>query len=91
MPPPDGAPEQTPEPDQPPPAPVNQWLALLNLGWIFLATLGITVFGGLWLDKRFGTAPVFILIGVLLGFAASGYYFYQTVRKLGGGAPGKPQ
>lgn len=75
--------------DQPP---QNQWLALLNLGWIFVVTMGITVFGGLWLDKRFGTAPLFILIGVFLGFASSGYYFYQTIRKLGGGEdPGKPQ
>jgi Putative F0F1-ATPase subunit Ca2+/Mg2+ transporter len=46
---------------------------------------------GLWLDKRFGTAPVFVLLGVLLGFASSGYYFYQTVRKLGGEVPAKPR
>jgi F0F1-type ATP synthase assembly protein I len=70
--------------------PMNQWLALLNLGWIFVVTMGITVFGGLWLDKKYGTAPVFILIGVFLGFAASGYYFYQTIRKLGGDPPQKP-
>lgn len=72
-------------------APQNQWLALLNLGWTFLATMGLTVFGGLWLDKRFGTAPLFILIGVLLGFAASGYSFYLALRKLNGAPPPKHQ
>jgi ATP synthase protein I len=70
--------------------PANQWLALLNLGWVFVATLVITVFGGIWLDRRFGTAPVFILIGVFLGFTATGYYFYQTLRKLEGPKPPKP-
>lgn len=74
---------------EPPPrledqSPQNQWLALLNLGWVFVATMALTVFGGLWLDKRYGTAPLFILIGVFLGFAASGYSFYVTLRKLNG-------
>lgn len=61
-------------------SPQNQWLALLNLGWVFLATMGITVYGGMWLDERYGTAPLFILIGVFLGFGASGWYFYETVQ-----------
>lgn len=64
--------------------PTNQWLALLNLGWIFVLTLGISAFGGIWLDRRFGTAPLCILIGVFLGFVVSGYYMYLTVRKLEG-------
>lgn len=72
-------------------APANQWLSLLNLGWVFLATMGLCVFGGLWVDKRFDTAPLFILIGVFLGFAASGYSFYQTLRKLNGDKDGKHQ
>jgi hypothetical protein len=71
-------------------SPQNQWLALLNLGWVFLATMGLTVYGGTWLDERYGTAPLFILIGVFLGFGASGWYFYETVRKLGNGGPRKP-
>jgi ATP synthase protein I len=72
-------------------APANQWLSLLNLGWVFLATMLLCVFGGLWLDKRFDTAPLFILVGVVLGFAASGYSFYQTLRKLNGDKSGKHQ
>lgn len=70
-----------PLPDQ---APQNQWLALLNLGWVFVATMGLTVFGGMWLDRRFGSAPLFILLGVLLGFAMNGYSFYMALRKLNG-------
>lgn len=70
-------------------APQNQWLALLNLGWVFVATMGLTVFGGLWLDRRFGTAPLFILLGVFLGFAMNGYSFYAALRKLNGAPPPK--
>jgi ATP synthase protein I len=88
-------PEPTGGDDKPLPvedqAPANQWLSLLNLGWVFVATMGLCVFGGLWADKRFGTAPLFILIGVFLGFAASGYSFYQTLRKLNGEGSGKHQ
>ncbi len=83
---PDGA--RKPLADQPP---QNQWLALLNLGWVFVATMVLTVFGGLWLDERFGTAPLFILLGVLLGFAANGYSFYIAMRKLNNTAPPKHQ
>lgn len=83
-------PVERPAPNQNPP-PANQWLSLLNLGWVFLATMGLCVFGGLWMDKHFGTAPLFILIGVFLGFTASGYSFYRTLRKLDGDAKGKHQ
>jgi F0F1-type ATP synthase assembly protein I len=72
-------------------APENQWLELLNLGWIFAASMGLTVFGGLWLDKRYGTAPLFILIGVLLGFAITGVAFWQSIRKFTGVNSGKSQ
>src|SRR5687767_2276763 len=71
--------------------PTNQWLSLLNLGWVFLVTMGGCVLGGLWVDTRYGTAPLFILIGVFLGFAASGYSFYQTLRKLTESTRGKQQ
>lgn len=81
-------PESQPLEDQ---APQNQWLALLNLGWVFVATMALTVFGGLWLDRRFGTAPIFILLGVIVGFVITGYSFYVTLRKLNGAPPPKHQ
>lgn len=60
----------------------NQWLAFLNLGWIFAITLLICAGGGLWLDRRFGTSPILLLAGAFLGFAASGYALYKAVKKL---------
>lgn len=60
----------------------NQWLTFLNLGWVFALTMLLGVGGGLWLDRRFGTTPVLLLIGVFLGFFGSGYTLYRAVRKL---------
>lgn len=34
------------------------------------------VFGGNWFDEILGTAPVFLLGGILLGLAGSGYVMY---------------
>jgi F0F1-type ATP synthase assembly protein I len=43
----------------------------LQLGWVVaLATL-IPLGLGVWLDRQFGTAPLFILIGALVGIGAS--------------------
>lgn len=60
----------------------NQWLAYLNLGWLMVANLGVFVGGGLWADKRFGTAPILLLIGVFVGFVGCGYTIYRAVKKL---------
>src|SRR3954468_5054581 len=51
----------------------NQWLAFLNLGWLIMLYMLVFAGGGLWLDRRFRTAPWLMLVGVLLGFTGSGY------------------
>lgn len=45
----------------------------------FAATLVLFVFLGSWLDKRFGTAPLFILLGVLVGGGGGFYSLYRKV------------
>jgi len=45
----------------------------------FAVSLVIFLFGGQWVDRRFGTSPVFVLIGVLVGGGAS---FYSMYRRL---------
>ncbi|OQA45019.1 MAG: putative F0F1-ATPase [Chloroflexi bacterium ADurb.Bin325] len=44
---------------------------LLQLGWVVAFTVLIPLGLGLWLDRRFGTAPLFVLVGALLGILAS--------------------
>lgn len=59
-------------------------------GLQFAATIVIFVFFGVWLDKRLGSSPWFVLICVFVGAAAGFYSIYRTLmgsakRDLGGG------
>lgn len=60
----------------------NAWLTYLNLGWLMVAYMGVFTGGGLWADRRFGTAPILLLIGVFLGFTGCGYTIYSAVKKI---------
>jgi hypothetical protein len=50
-----------------------------GLGIQFAATIVVFAFAGIWLDKRLGTSPVFVLV-MVLGGAALG--FWAMVRRL---------
>ena len=43
----------------------------LNLSWTMLFSLLIPLMAGIWLDKKLGTVPWFILIGAILGILAA--------------------
>ena len=38
------------------------------IGLQFALTIGVFVYGGVWLDERWETSPWFTLVGALLGF-----------------------
>lgn len=40
---------------------------------------------GFFVDKMLGTLPLFLLVGLGLGFAVGLYYVYQALKKLGNG------
>jgi F0F1-type ATP synthase assembly protein I len=40
------------------------------------------VLGGVWLDEKLGTRPIFILIGLLLGLIFAFWGFYQMLIPL---------
>lgn len=54
----------------------------LQFGGTTIGSLAICLGGGLWLDRRLGTSPLFLLIGLVIAFLAVGYNLYQiaTVR-----------
>ncbi|MDH5676720.1 MAG: AtpZ/AtpI family protein [Myxococcales bacterium] len=54
---------------------------LLSLGIELAVSTVIGLYGGKWLDKKFGTAPTLTLIGLLLGLAAGFKSLYQTARR----------
>ncbi len=43
----------------------------LNLGWTMLFSLLIPLLIGLWLDNKFNSSPLFVLIVALLGILAA--------------------
>ena len=64
---PDAAPRPTPAADG------ASGLALAGLGFQFAVSLVVFYYLGQWLDRRFGTAPVFLLVCMLAGAGASFY------------------
>ncbi len=57
-------------------------LRLLGLGWYVAICIVVGAVGGVWLDKVSGLAPLFTLLGVLLGTVAAFYGLYKMVLPL---------
>ena len=68
-------------------------LRFLGLGWYVAACIVVGAVGGIWLDKLSGLAPLFTLLGVLLGTVAAFYGLFKMVRPLLNRPPasGKPR
>jgi F0F1-type ATP synthase assembly protein I len=47
--------------------------------------LAVLTTGGLFVDRIFGTLPIFLLLGLGIGFAGSLYYVYLALKDLGSG------
>lgn len=56
----------------------------LGIGFTLSLILGAPILAGFVLDKFVGTLPLFLLVGVALGFIWSLYYVYRTLQSLGG-------
>ncbi|MED4015924.1 AtpZ/AtpI family protein [Sutcliffiella cohnii] len=39
------------------------------------------IFGGKWVDERFGTSPLFLLVGLILGLATGVYGMMQLLHQ----------
>lgn len=48
-----------------------------SLGFSLVASLVVLIGGGVWLDQRLDTAPLFTFIGMALGLIAAGYQLYE--------------
>ena len=49
---------------------------------MFILTLGALTAIGFFVDKRLGTLPLFLLVGLGIGFAGALYYVYLALKKL---------
>jgi F0F1-type ATP synthase assembly protein I len=53
----------------------------LDLGMTFVVMIGAGALGGYYLDKRFATAPWWLLIGACLGIIVGFYHFFSVVLR----------
>ena len=53
-----------------------------NFGYIIAIPSALSVFGGAYLDKTWGTSPVFILIGFALALSISGLGIWRVVKEI---------
>ncbi len=61
------------------------WLLALRvtgLGWYIALCIVLGIVGGLWLDKKADTSPLFMLLGTLLGVVVAFYGTYKMVVPL---------
>jgi F0F1-type ATP synthase assembly protein I len=61
---------------------------LVGIGFELVVPLLVGLFGGQWLDGRFGTAPWMLLGGAVLGGAAGMLSVYRRIGRPGGTGSG---
>ncbi|MBA2694027.1 MAG: hypothetical protein H0U65_16295 [Rubrobacter sp.] len=47
--------------------------------------IGVFIVGGYGLDRLVGTVPLFVLLGMVVGFAVALFYLFVKMKELGGG------
>jgi len=67
--------------------PESDSVSYLGLGTGLAVTLLLAVGAGYWIDKRFGTTPVFVLVGAMFGLFAVFYHLYKAYKTVTGGKP----
>jgi F0F1-type ATP synthase assembly protein I len=71
---------------------MSRWAAafrLFGLGFYVAACILSGVLAGLWLDNKFSTKPLFILLGLAAGLAVAFYGVYRMIRLVMNNKQGK--
>ena len=63
----------------------GNYARLFGVGFAFILTLGIFTAIGFFVDRLLGTLPLFLIVGLGLGFAGGLYYVYRALKTLGDG------
>ena len=63
----------------------RNYARFFHVGFAFMFIIGAFTAGGYGLDWLVGTLPLFLLLGMVLGFAAALYYLYTRLKRLSGG------
>jgi F0F1-type ATP synthase assembly protein I len=64
---------------------MHKWQAALNIigiGWFIGLSILMGLLGGLWLDNKLNTQPLFIIIGLFFGFIIAVFGIYRMLLPL---------
>jgi hypothetical protein len=53
-----------------------------HLGIQFALVVGLAIFGGVWLDRRFSTRGIFVLLGTFVGAGIGFYLLLREIRSI---------
>ena len=62
---------------------------VLGVGWYIAIAIVLGLLGGLWLDGKCNTKPLFTIIGLIIGILAAVYGVYQIILPLLNNKQGK--
>lgn len=57
-------------------------LRLTGVGFFIGGSILLGVLGGLWLDNKFGTNPILVIVGLILGLIVAFYGIYRMLLPL---------
>ena len=57
-------------------------LRFIGVGWFIGISILLGVGGGFWLDKKFGTGPILVIVGLILGLVVAFYGVYRMLLPL---------
>ncbi len=61
---------------------MSRWAAafrLIGVGWYIGGCIVLGVVGGLWLDNKFNTEPILVIVGLILGVIIAFYGVYRMI------------
>lgn len=68
-------------PEENPNREIGEGYAMVSVGITFAVALAAFTLGGFWLDKRFGTIPLFTILGMIGGTGLAGFWLWQRIGK----------
>lgn len=61
---------------------MNNWgpaIRIIGIGFYISACIVGGILGGLWLDRKFSTEPILLLVGLVLGLVLAFWGVYQMI------------
>jgi len=60
---------------------MGEGYALMTAGITFAVAVALFVVGGIWLDHRLGTLPLFTILGTIVGIGLAGFWLWQQIKR----------